>query len=772
MNPLLDKHFIELLDKDNQREIYAKIISLTLDEYPVEEISGKVSQGTISIDGTSAVRRTCSLTIISDRVNINDYYWGFTNKFKLYIGLKVPDNIRNTYFEDTTMAMQDQYTSGVFVNGEVVKPYEAYPDIIWFPQGVFLITDFKYNLNANSTDNIYITGKDKMCLINGDIGGHFPHATDLKYREDYTYDTDGVTILDRVETELTIKEIITEMIHKYANEPLHNIIVNDLDQTGYQMLDYKGENDIFLFKNVNSGLFENVVFDGDITRYDMYNNPIIIKDMTDIQLDSLSSTYISKTALKIKNTNNILDQTYYTVVKCSYGAAVGYRVTDLTYPDDLIANPGETVTSILDKLVKMLNDYEYFYDLQGRFVFQKKLIYVSTSWNPIAETQQEAVASYTGYVRTERSNLVNGMDMRDSLAITELEDTTYVESMKLVSQVQYNFVDGLTSTAYANTPNISNMRNDYAIWGKQKKNSDGKDNMIHLRCAIDEKPEIYKAWDGTVYSVEDWDWRELIYQMALDYLEHNHDDDYEVVLYKNNPSFRYGRTGYEQYYEDIVGFWRYLYNPYPPSGTNFDKVLYNNLQEAIIGYEATYFTNTKDNTQYWRKDVFNNPGVLKFWFDFLDAPDSSLNKYSVKAIGDRTKVINENDIKAIYYGEIPTIIFITPEDYQELQDTRRVNDGYTYILLPPTMEDYFDVSTKSKTCQEKLDQLLYEHAYCNESITITTIPIYHLEPNTRINVYDAKSNINGEYIINKMTIPLGYNATMQIMATKAPIKLL
>jgi hypothetical protein len=32
-----------------------------------------------------------------------------------------------------------------------------------------------------------------------------------------------------------------------------------------------------------------------------------------------------------------------------------------------------------------------------------------------------------------------------------------------------------------------------------------------MRCAIDEKPEKYVAWDGTIYTSEDWDWRELIY---------------------------------------------------------------------------------------------------------------------------------------------------------------------------------------------------------------------------------------------------------------------
>jgi len=43
----------------------------------------------------------------------------------------------------------------------------------------------------------------------------------------------------------------------------------------------------------------------------------------------------------------------------------GYRLTDLTYAGDLIAAPGDTVTSILDKIVKMLGSFEYFYNLDG-----------------------------------------------------------------------------------------------------------------------------------------------------------------------------------------------------------------------------------------------------------------------------------------------------------------------------------------------------------------------------------------------------------------------
>ena len=765
-NPLFDTKFIELLDKYNQRELYAKIVCLTLDELPVEEISGKVSQGSLSVDGTSAVRRTCSLTIVSDRVNINEYYWSFTTKFKLYLGLKVPDYIRNQYSQ-ATLAVQDEHTDGIFVNGEVTYPYEAYPDIIWFPQGIFLITDFKVQINANSTDNIYITGKDKMALLNGEIGGHFPHATDLKYQNIEVVDAEGKIYGTNKEVELTIEEIIREMIHKYGNEPFHNIILKDLND-GLELLEYQGDSPIYLLKNTENGLFEYVLFDGDVIRYDASGNQVILSDIPAAELDTLSSQFISKRAKKIKGTNSPLDKTYYTVVKSSYGSLVGYRMTNLTYNEkELIANAGDTITSILDKILDMLADYEYFYDLDGRFVFQKKLTYINTSWNSLVDADIES-----DYLQIARSNLTNELNVNlDSSSQSTLSHEIYSESTKLVSQTQYSFIGGTTTTAFSNTPNILNIRNDYAIWGKKKANLAGIENSFHLRAAIDEKPESYISFDGTEYTVDKWDWREIIYQMAKDHLNHNHDDDFEVVLSRNNPIYKHGRTGYEQYYEDILFFWRYLYNPNEPTEEDYDREKYNSLKDAIETYHTNYITNTQDDTLYWNKLVFEDPASLIFWFDFINGKGSDLDKYSVKAIGDRTKIVNSDDIKAIYYGEIPNLIYISQEDYDTLVKSNTLNDGYVYVLLPESLVDFFVISRKSKSAQDELDTLLYDYAYCNESISITTIPIYHLEPNVKISVFDEKSKINGEYVINKLSTSLNYNGTMSISATRAPIRL-
>ena len=63
--------------------------------------------------------------------------------------------------------------------------------------------------------------------------------------------------------------------------------------------------------------------------------------------------------------------------------------------------------------------------------------------------------------------------------------------------------------------------------------------------------------------------------------------------------------------------------------------------------------------------------------------------------------------------------------------------------------------------------MLYDYAVCKQSITLTTIPIYYLQPNTRIFITDLESGINGEYIISRLGYNLNYNGTLSITASKA-----
>ena len=82
------KQFLVDLDNQINKEIYARVTALTFDELPTERIEGRITGGSISIDGTSAIRRSCSLTIAAQDFIYNHYYWGINSKIKIEIGVK------------------------------------------------------------------------------------------------------------------------------------------------------------------------------------------------------------------------------------------------------------------------------------------------------------------------------------------------------------------------------------------------------------------------------------------------------------------------------------------------------------------------------------------------------------------------------------------------------------------------------------------------------------------------------------------------------------
>ena len=931
--PLHDTEFLKKLFTAKEREVFVRVTALTQDERPIEYIEGKATGGSINIDGASRVRRTCSLTLIAQDININDFHWGLKNKFKLEIGLKNKIDSR-------------------------------YPDIIWFKQGLYVITSFNVSLGTNNY-TINISGKDKMCLLNGDLAGTLPHTTDFGIEEYYDAATDTTTY-----TSVPIRRIIQESIQNFGNELPQNIIINDLEDAGLELLEYRGDRPIYMFREVNSDSFINMtvnnnqkcwIVQSDGSLYPDDDIGTIISNSKEIIYDNLTHLSESEEPTKITLSNKE-DAKQYTVAKFEYGSIPGYRLTDLVYAGDLISNVGETLTSMLDKIVNMLGEFEYFYNLDGKFVFQKKQTYIDVYWNNVEKDTDEIYAN---------------------AAINK-------------SIPMWSFLDGQLVSAFQNAPNLLNLRNDYAVWGK-KKTTSGTELDIHMRYAIDTKPtDYFSLLDNKWYSIDagadSVDWRELIYKMALDYRRFYHDDDFLYRVSSSNIKpgettslYPTGRTGYEQYYVDMEGFWRQLYDPKPTAlkftnadATDFGEDQDHRIEDAYIKYalipgdkktlrstfikdpykiyviddkgnlkpflqgfihlndspDVNYkflntkgeFNNTKDfgedsriiemnrmriyefyienvlewlvlhpeskehvpiyskdvngimtqlkviqystgqkvedsirfidamfeealnklnddgtllideetgvpvdravqlyifatddrytkytdltdnakkfycknntfitkinhqkydnfgkelneeftslgNVNYytsyhefndsgWAKEVTDNPENLLFWFDFIDPEEADLAKYSVKAVGVRSKALNDTNVKSIYYREIPKTIFQSGVEIYEHQT------GYTYIQLQGTMENLFTISSKGKSAQEAIEELLYKYSYCIESTTITALPVYHLEPNTRILVRDSKSGIDGEYAISKITIPLTYNGTMSLTATK------
>lgn len=818
-NPMLDKDFLYDLNQYKHKELYAKIISLNFQELPLEEIEGRITQGgPLNIDGNSAVRRTCNLTLVAKDINLTDFYWSVSNKFKLEIGL------RN------------------FINKD-------YPDIIWFKQGIYVITSFNSAL-TNNNYTISISGKDKMCLLNGDMGGNLSSSVDFgkidtyksvysiaeikdqsqyKAGKYYTYNSGNKQYElsngpfdkqknyyikdDLLEQEdLPLKQIIREAVHTYGKEPYHNIVINDLDESGLELLEYRGEVDLYLLYNEDANIYDQITLKGEFEVYPENGGIIKLEDCK-------KNTAIAIEDFNEERTIFYIDEekkgTRYSVTKISFSdnegiLTAGYRITDLVYAGELISSIGETVTSILDKIKNMLGSFEYFYDVDGRFIFQAKKVYANHHWNSLKQPDDNVFA-------------------RDAI-----EESPYAYSFEDVNLIQ----------KFQNTPTLNNLKNDYSIWGVRKGVS-GAEIPIHARYAIHEKPEYYKSYDGIVYTVKDYDWRELIYQMAVDYYKYNQDPDFYYNITRNNITkdknyYPTGDTGYEMFYSDLQGFWRELYNPeaepiYEMIGgyyknieyykteakqENFkdcfirtDKGIEKVSEDAVFDEKQQYYTDNKelaseetfiisstwieyekkkDNegkeifqcdyflkpknesekldtknyseiNYYWNKNVIEAPDLLNYWLDFYEG-GADLQRYSISVVGDRPKVVNDSKITSIYFRDIPQIIYLSAKDAQVQEYNRKT--GYTYIQLTKEIEDLFTISAQGKSAQEEMNSLINQYSYCVEGLTVTTIPIYNLEPNSLIYIHNDENHINGKYQVSKITLPLTYNGMMSITATK------
>ena len=93
--------------------------------------------------------------------------------------------------------------------------------------------------------------------------------------------------------------------------------------------------------------------------------------------------------------------------------------------------------------------------------------------------------------------------------------------------------------------------------------------------------------------------------------------------------------------------------------------------------------------------------------------------------------------------------------------------GQPHSVVDSELYKYLAIGTIGYSAQEVARENLYKYTTYNESITIQSIPIYHLDVNKRITVKDKQSNINGDYIIQTMTMPLSPSSTMSITASRA-----
>ena len=623
---LKDSAFLKEFDKIRLKEQFVKIIVLNFDETPIQQIQGKVLGGSFNLDGSSAMRRTGNINFVADDyendlTNINNLL-AINKKIEVLIG-----------FTNTT------------------NQYQEY-DIIWFPQGVYVIIAPNIS-NSSGGVNIALTLHDKMALLNGECGGVLPASIILNEIEDI--DENGQTVIRQP----TIFRIIQQLVNHFGGEQLGKIIISDLDNQAKKIMKWTGSSPLYYFNSIQSG-------------HPYYRFSTDYQEiLADLPVGAEIKTF-------------------------SYGDDIGYVLTDFTYPGELISKAGDTICSILDQIKNVLGNYEYFYDINGNFVFQQIKNYLNRSYS---------------------NEILSNIDKDDYLV-----DYTSGKSV-------YTFDDSEIIMSISNSPQYQQIKNDFIIWGKRK-SLNGAEIPIRYHLAIDEKPKVGNEYKVKVFIDEDGEEKYMIDAAGTTVTT----SDFRTELFLSGVAAQPYALSSNYYYTELQNEWYKVYD-----------ILEGKFKDSSL----------------------NHPSDIDFFLDFIDT-QTDIGAYSVKNIGRRTVALVDDTVNCIFAPQVPDIVIIKtgqPETDQQQRECQQ--RGQAYVQVRPEVYDMLWLGGSMKSAYDQIKKELYQYTTFNEQVSLTTLPIYYLEPNTRITIRDAATGIYGDFIIKSISFPLDINGSMNISCTKA-----
>lgn len=702
-----DKNFLRRLDMEERKVQYVRITTLDFrTEAATASLEGIATGGSLNLSGTSNVRRTmsCSLLVIPEGIEKQGSFdrIPYGNITEVQNLVSMNKKIRAEIGFENTLAWDDN----------------CYPEhkIIWFPLGLFVIKSASV-ARSNSGINISLTLNDKTAFLNGDIGGIIPAAT--VFSENELYNADAT---ERTVEKILIKDIIKHLVVDFGGEDPSNVIVEDVPDTIRKVMKWTGDEDLY---------------------------------------------FVTGEGKKEFTTKKPESGAYETF---SFGQDCGYMVEPFCYPGTLECNAGETVASVLDKIKNTLGNYEWFYDIYGRFHFQEKKNYINTS---------------------------------HATTIQNLSESGYLSTMNL-SKTVYTFDSSNRKllTNISNAPQYQNIKNDFIVWGSTKTAS-GATKPIRYHLAFDTKPTIkqdprlcivytdyrglqqvivlkkdenykvgshlsypikqdnkieydkniyYLVQDKDKYVVDYWDEERQMFRIFPEwevcYLK---TDDWRTELYflgLENPNKTFAKNYYAA---ELNAEWPKIYNVKKEPGEPDEQLEYGK-------YVPVYIGGYRDEIQ---------PNQYEYFLDFIEGSEGgsvNLSQFNVNNIGRRTVIGKDNSSNCIFFTEPPSILFINA-DGDVASDYAQIISGYDIVQVGEEIFKELVIGGNSSSAYDKVKQLLVQHTHYNEAITLTTIPIYYLEPNTRIHIEDTEIGVQGDYIINTISLPLTIG-TSNISCTK------
>lgn len=686
---LNDQAFLKRVDLENYKEQFVRITILNF----------KDESRVASIEG-KATSGSCNLSGTSNmRRTANCSLIVDKNGIEL-LGYEEPVQYNNITNVENLVSMNKKVQLEIGLTN-VFYDYSDYShyDKIWFPLGTYVIKNATVSKNSSGF-NISLTLHDKCALLNGDMGGVIPATTNFS-EVDVFYNNQKQKRTEKI----LIKDIIKSLVTTFGGERPDNIIITDIPDTITKAKKWIGKETLYYYDNH----FTTVEYTGTppLSSDDIYTN----------------------------------------------GMDIGFTIEPFVYPGVLEAKAGESVASVLDKIKTTLGNFEWFYDIDGRFVFQKI-----------------------------RNNL-NESTAKKFLDLTEKDYLSYFNQ----SNISYAFDNNALITSIASSPQYQNIKNDFLVWGSRKSTS-GSEIPIRYRLSFASKPIVRtETLQCLVYSLE---YRNINQYVALNennFKDHSAPDvNNKKMYYRDNNENIWFWNMEKGYFEKLEG--AQIINVKPAEGDwrvelflqaleNQGNPLKQGYYDSELLFEIPKILKVNDPSEGSSDYTLgiDKTKVNDYWIEFLDGSTGAegVAQFNIDRIGRRTKVTSEGNIGGLFpqgNEDIKNILIEADGDtLDQIREAKAYSKGNSDIkIIQIEKEIYRNLAIGGRNSAfEKIKDLIFNHTQYNESVTLSTIPIYHLEPNTLISVYDNDTGVVGIYLVKSMTLPLTHNGTSNITATKA-----
>ena len=701
---------LKYIDTLHFRTQYIKIIILDKNECPLRAIEGRATDGSINVNGSSAVRRTGSVNLVTELQENTDN------------PLEIMNEVTNI---KTLISMNKRVEIEIGIENTGNQFLEE--KIFWIPFGVFIIQNASVTYN-NQGIVIQLKLTDKMALLNGELGGSF--TTPIVHSPEGQYADGGQTI---VEKGVKISTLIEYLVRDFGDLKEFEYAIEDIpDQIDNLIRWSDKEHKLCIRTNPETGE----------------------KTLIKVELDYFPFSEFEE----LLNFNEI----------------IGYTKTDFVYPLDkkLDSKAGETVASVLDKIKNTLGNYEYFFDIDGIFRFREIQNFVNEG--SAIEDLTHAIADKYFLNAGDSKSVYSFYDAALITSYSNNPQFNQIKNDYSVWGKNGNEKDIQYHLVLREAPgDYENQHWRITIGTKQKAVLEKKEDGSYENIVVDDFPYIEKAIpDSAAVNYNQFITKNIeepnVIWINFDAGDragrsgsHVKDDDWRLKMYF---------IALSKEFKEQSAFDKEMIEKMPTlywldgSVLLFDQI---SLKNAF--FQPIY---DRNNLEYWF-DIINTNDlslmqateISQFSIENIGRRTKVLNDDKVNCLFYSHNQEDAYRYEFIEDKENPESITFSPS----IQDNMIIKIGTNVSLDGKNKFWGHDIAlgVVENPAYDLLRSSIHEHLSYNNNINITTMPVYHLDVNQRITVNNKESNISGDYMINSLTIPLTLDGMMTINARKA-----